>query len=428
MALGFADSNALLVAIKTGLAPKDVAAGTARVGRTDDGMIVIEPDKSPPAGVLAKMRAAGVRDAAMPTKTVAVRCWAEALPPVAIGVESVPALALFVTQRVADVLDVAAELVRLGCDRIEISISGDHGVLRVVDPPTYTIVRALDRDRGLRVYGPDPAGQEAIWCELGYHHPVAESLRTERGVMLLASREGWHTIRDEGWMSLDKALELAVPERAEKIVPGAMPERRKIELRLSSGRRDVTSLWVLREDAVGKVDKLLEYLPDDVVGRLISCRAGSTASRSSASATAGRSQRSGASAPAINRASRRSSPSKPRMLASIQAGPGIRVMSNTWPAWTASCDRCRRIARPLPSRNGCAAFSSEMWCAAPSAKRSPVRPRRCLRRARSANTLSRVVSRKRAEAKRVPPLAMSTVRSSPAQSNTSPNRWRCSSW
>src|SRR5450755_3644293 len=105
MALGFADRDALLVAIKTGLAPKEVAAGSARVGRTE-GMIVLEPDKAVPSSILAKLRAAGVRDAAMPTKMVAVRCWAEALPPVPIGVEKVPALALFVTERVADVLDV----------------------------------------------------------------------------------------------------------------------------------------------------------------------------------------------------------------------------------------------------------------------------------------------------------------------------------
>ncbi|MEO8840731.1 MAG: hypothetical protein ABI591_25110 [Kofleriaceae bacterium] len=269
MALGFADRDALLVAIKTGLAPKQVAGGSARAGRSDDGMIVLEPDQALSTNVLAKLRAAGVRDAVLPANAVAVGCWAEALPPIAIGVEKVPALALFVTERVADVLDVAAELVRLGCDRIELSISGDHGVLRVVDSPTYTIVRALDRDHGLRVFGPDPAGQEAIWTELGYHHPLAEHLRTERGVMLLATRDGWRTIRDEGWMSLDKALELTVPERAEKIVPGAMPARRKVELRLSSGRRDVTSLWVLRDDAIGKIDKLLEYLPEEVVGRLM---------------------------------------------------------------------------------------------------------------------------------------------------------------
>ena len=268
MALGFVDSDALLVAIKTGLVSKEVAAGSARVGFAPGKLVVIEPDKAVPAGVMQKLRAAGVTDVAMPTGSRAVRCWAEALVPVAVGVAKLPALALLVTERVADLLDVAAELVRLGCDRIDLAIAGDHGVLRVVDPPTYTVVRALDHDRGLRVFAPDPAGQEATWTELGYHHPLAEHLKPERGMMLLASRDGWRTIADQGWMTLDAALELAVPERADKIAPGVMPERRKVELRLSAGRRDVTSMWVIREDAVAKVDKLLEYLPEEVVGRL----------------------------------------------------------------------------------------------------------------------------------------------------------------
>ncbi|MFT3698907.1 MAG: hypothetical protein QM831_37515 [Kofleriaceae bacterium] len=268
MALGFSDSDALLVAIKTGLISKEVAAGAARVGR-DGTMIVIEPDKAVPAAAASKLKASGVKDTPLPMQWKAVRCWAEALSPVPIGVKETPALSLFLTQRVSDLLDVAAELVRLGCDRIDLAIAGDHGVLRVVDAPTYTIVRALDRDHGLRVFGPDPSGQEAIWCELGYHHPLAESLRTERGMLLLASRDSWLTIPDANWMNLEKALELTVPERAEKIAPGSMPERRKVELRLSQGRRDATSLWVLRDDAVGKIDKLLEYLPEDVVGRLM---------------------------------------------------------------------------------------------------------------------------------------------------------------
>ena len=272
MALGFADSDALLVAIKTGLAPKEVTAGTARVAKANK-MIVLQPDRPVPAGVLQKLRAAGVGEAALPSDARPVRCWAEALAPVAVGVAKLPSLVLFLTERVAGLLDVAAELVRLGCDRIDLSIAGDHGVLRVVDPPTYTIVRALDRDLGLRVFAPDPAGQELVWTELGYHHPLAEHLRPERGVLLLVScqagaRDGWRTIRDEGWMSLDAALELAVPERGERLAPGAMPERRKVELRLSSGRRDVTSMWVIRDDAVAKVDKLLEYLPEEVVARL----------------------------------------------------------------------------------------------------------------------------------------------------------------
>ncbi len=280
MALGFADGDALLVAIKTGLVPQEVAAGVARVavvasGTPEDssrgpagGPIVIEPERAVPATVLARLRAAGVAELALPAGARTVRCWAEALAPVAIGLADLPALVMFVTERVADLLDVAAELVRLGCDRIELAIAGDHGVLRVVDSPTYTVVRALDRDRGLRAYGPDPVGQEQIWTELGYHHPLAEHLRPEPSMLVLVSRDGWTTVRDEGWMTVDAALELAVPERAAPLVPGAMPARRKIELRLSSGRRDVTSLWVLRDDAVARIDKLLEYLPEEVVARL----------------------------------------------------------------------------------------------------------------------------------------------------------------
>jgi len=232
-------------------------------------MIVVEPDQAVPAGAMSKLHAAGVREVALPAQPRAVRCWAEALQPIVFEVAKLPSLVLFVTERVSQLLDVGAELVRLGSDRLDLAISGDHGVLRVVDPPTYTIVRALDRDHGLRVFAPDPAGQEAVWTELGFHHPLADHLRPERGMLLLVARDGWTTIRDEGWMPLDAALELTVPERAPVITPGSMPERRKIELRLSSGRRDVTSLWVIREDAVGRIDKLLEYLPEEVVGRVM---------------------------------------------------------------------------------------------------------------------------------------------------------------
>ena len=54
------------------------------------------------------------------------------------------------------------------------------GTLRVVDPPSYTVVRALDREGGLRVYAPDPAKQDLIWTELGFHHPLADPPEPDR--------------------------------------------------------------------------------------------------------------------------------------------------------------------------------------------------------------------------------------------------------
>jgi len=270
MALAFRDSAALEVAIRSGLVSREAAAGPAKVARGSEDAIVLEPDKHLPSGVAAKLRAAGVQvDAALPGRARAVRCWAEALGPVRAATKDLPALVLFETERAADLIDVAAELVRLGCDRQELLVAGDRGVLRVVDPPTYTIVRALDRDRGLRVYAPDPAKQDRVWTELGYHHPLAEHLRAEQGSLLLCAGDGWRSVADHGWLGVDAALELAVPGRATPHVAGALPARRRIELHLSQGRRDVPSMWVIRDDAVAKIDQLLAYLPDDIVERLM---------------------------------------------------------------------------------------------------------------------------------------------------------------
>src|SRR5262249_13082459 len=139
--------------------------------------------------------------------------------------------------------------------------------VRVVDPPTYTLVRAIDREGGLRAFVPDPAGQGAVWSEIGHHHPLASELRVEPGHLLLVG-DDWLTVPDGGWQRLDAVLELTVPGGA-TLAAGVLPARRRVELRLSSGRRDVASLWVIRRGGVQAVDRLLEYLPDDVVARLL---------------------------------------------------------------------------------------------------------------------------------------------------------------
>ncbi len=269
MALGFRDTDALTVVVRSGLCPPEVLARAAQIGRGDDGSIVVAPEKDLPKTALAKLRAMGVAtDAVLPAGARAVRCWAEALAPVAIGVTAVPSLVIFATSHAAEVIDIAAELVRLGCDRLDISVTADTGFVRVVDPPTYTVVRALDRDRGLRVFGPDPAGQEKTWTELGYRHPLAAHLVPDPSSLLLVGTDRWRTAFDGNWHGLDSALELVVPGDAVKHKATKLPERRKIELRLSTGRREVPSLWVLRARGVETVDKLLEYLPEEVVSRL----------------------------------------------------------------------------------------------------------------------------------------------------------------
>lgn len=182
MALGFRDSEALRVVMTSGLCPAEVLGGGARVARGADGGLVLAPDLSLPRAALSRLREIGVAvDAALPHGAQAIRCWAEAVVAERVAVAAVPSLVLLVTERADELVDLAAELVRLGCDRQELMVAGAGGAIRVVDPPTYTVMRALDRERGLRGFAPEPSSHEAVWIELGYRHPLADRLRASPG-------------------------------------------------------------------------------------------------------------------------------------------------------------------------------------------------------------------------------------------------------
>ena len=270
MALVFRDSHALQVVLTSGLCPVDVQRSAARVARGADGSLVLAPDRPLPEAALRKLRAVGVGvDAELAGDARPVRCWAEAVAPERVAVPAIPALLLLVTERAAGLVDLAAELLRLGCDRQELLVAGGLGAIRVVDAPTYTAMRALDREDGLRGFGPDPIGQTAVWSELGYRHPLAGRLRAEPGSLLLIGRDGWWVLPDAGWFGLEAALELTVAAEPMALAPAMpRPARRTIELRLAGGRRAAPSLWVVRRGGVAAIDKLLGYLPDDIVERL----------------------------------------------------------------------------------------------------------------------------------------------------------------
>jgi len=269
VALAFRDDESLRVVLTSGLCPPEVQARPAQVARAADGALILAPAEPLPKQALAGLRAAGITvDAKLPGDARSVRCWAEAIAPDRVAIAKLPSLVLLTTPAVDDVVDLAAELLRLGCERQELLMGTAGGVIRVTDPPTYTIMRALDREHGIRAYAPDPPGQDAVWTELGYRHPLAARATPEPGHLLLVGPDGWRSVRDDGWKSLDSVLELAVPGERLDLARGTPPARRRVELRLAPGRREPASLWVIREHGLAAIDKMLAYLPDDVVARL----------------------------------------------------------------------------------------------------------------------------------------------------------------
>ncbi|MEO8698566.1 MAG: hypothetical protein ABI867_00950 [Kofleriaceae bacterium] len=278
LALAFRDDEALRVVLMSGLCPADVQAKGASVARDAKGALILAPDAPLSQTVLKALVAAGVTIVdAVPDDAREIRCWAEAIALERVAVTQTPSLVLLTTPDREGIVDLAGELLRLGCERQELLLTATGGVLRAIDPPTYTIVRAIDREQGLCGFAPDPQGQEAVWTELGYRHPLAARLKADKGTLLLVARDGWRSVEDTGWKNLESALELAVTGGAVEMVGKPLGERRKVELRFAPGRRDAPSLWVIRRGGTAAIDKLLEYLPEEVVARLTFAAAGRNA-------------------------------------------------------------------------------------------------------------------------------------------------------
>jgi hypothetical protein len=277
--LAFRDDEALRVAIMSGLAPADVQAKGAKVARDAKGTLYLAPEATLTAAVLKALQTHGVDvDAKLPDGARAVSCWAEAVELTKTSVAQTPSLVLLTSPDREGIINLAAELLRLGCERQELIVTPNGGVLRAVDPPTYTIVRAIDRERGLRGFTPDPHGQETVWTELGYKHPLAGRLKADKNHLLLVAADGWRSIADDGWKNLDAALELGVGGGSVEHAATSLGARRKVELRFAPGRREAPSLWVIRRGGTAAIDKLLEYLPEDVVSKLTFAAAGRNAS------------------------------------------------------------------------------------------------------------------------------------------------------
>ncbi len=271
MAFAFRDDDSLRVVLTSGLCPPEVQARPAHVGRDEAGRIIVAPTAKMPARARAALAAAGVAtDAELPADAREVRCWAEAIELERLRFAAADALPAVVLLACESVVDIAAELLRLGCDRQELHVTAadGRGYLRAIDPPTYTLMRALDPDGGVVAYAPDPPGQSAVWTELPFRHPLASKLQGVEGELVLVGRTGWRTLPDAGWQGLEVALELAVADIPAPHVPGQLAARRRIELRLAAGRREAASLWVVRRDAIATLDRLLAYLPEEIVARL----------------------------------------------------------------------------------------------------------------------------------------------------------------
>lgn len=283
--LVFADMASLRAALDSGIVPVAMQAQSLAYARDEQGQVWVEPSGKLGNAERDKLLAAGVtQKRGKPDSVGSAReaaCWGEILPALP-GAEPNPPLGevLFVSEGDEGFLRLSGELIRLGCEDQRLAFFTDpqgrrRNLCRVVDPPYYAVLRALDPDDPLRAYSPARLGGR-VMVELGFRHPSADRFAAEPGQLVLvpgqrdakASPEPWLRVPDGPWIDLHEVATVSLPPARDWTA--SQPQRRlQIELRLvRAPAQRAPTLWVVRERAIEKMEALVRTLPDVVVARL----------------------------------------------------------------------------------------------------------------------------------------------------------------
>ena len=266
-ALVFPSEEALQVALRSGLVPPDLQSAPVRTGVATDGLIEVVSASTVPPKVKKALLATGVLAREAETTLREVSCWAEALPLTRVGEPDGPLQqVLFTVTSQRSLLELSGELLRLGCDRQELAMVNStfaHALVRVIDPPWFVLSRALDHLDGLRAFVPTTPGQERLWTEVSWQHPLQASLEAPEVGMVLMTREGaWWRITDGEWIDVDQ---LVVPVGLGAVTPvTATVDAPKVQVTLSlarAARPEQPTLFVL-EQGQKAVEALVRSTPE----------------------------------------------------------------------------------------------------------------------------------------------------------------------
>ncbi|HVS36482.1 MAG TPA: hypothetical protein VMS17_13035, partial [Gemmataceae bacterium] len=281
MILKFPDLDTLRLALTSGAAPPAVAQAAAVVGFDDQGHVWVETAASLPRAAQNDLRRLGVQlcKTSGAAVTAPVRCWPEILPlqrdPDPLDrLEQTPIL--FETTGQDDLGRLVVEILRLGNDRqqfrwLESKTDADagRGLLRVVGPPYYSLLRAIDRNgqaapRAYRECAP------RVWVEVGWTHPLADHLKPPPGKLLLASApRQWTFLEEAPFRDVYEVMEFALPDGPTDWNEGGLKGKVRAALRLTTGgAADGAELWVLRDDAVEELNRFVQNSDDQMLHRL----------------------------------------------------------------------------------------------------------------------------------------------------------------
>lgn len=281
MILCFADLERLRLALVSGAVPPAVAQTAAAADVADDGRVHVRPSVEPTKKSLLELRRLGVEAVKGPAKLpLSVGSWLELFPleRVTDALER-PELTpvLFDLPGGEQLAPLVTEVLRLRNDRITYrwleeprTKGGGRALLRVVGPPYYSLLRALESDGSPNAPVAYVEQASRVWVQFGYRHPLGSQIKPPAGQMLLLQPPRQWTFLDEApFRDIYEALEFALPTGRTRWREGELPHRLRVPLRLTrGGAAEPAELWVVRDDPVEQLDALVRDADDHLLARL----------------------------------------------------------------------------------------------------------------------------------------------------------------
>jgi hypothetical protein len=281
MILKFPDLATLELVLTSGTVPPEVWQARAVAGFGEHDEVWVETSTSLSRAVQNELKRLGVHvhRASGAATTTEVATWLELLP---LQPEPIRAGSLEQTPVLFDLADgeqmarLATEMLRLGNDRqgfrwLDGAHSGEgRALLRVVGPPYYSLLRALDyrtRPGAPTAYVEHAPG---VWVEAGYAHPLAERIKPAKGkIALLRSPRQWSVLDDAPFRDVYEVLEFTVPDAPSQLHEAPLQTRLKVPLSLKpGGSPDNPELWVLQDDPVAELNRFAQNNDDELLRRL----------------------------------------------------------------------------------------------------------------------------------------------------------------
>ena len=283
MILLFPDADTLRLVLSGSLLPSEVMVAPARFSSVVQGPIAVETALKLPKKAMADLARLGVEPTTSHSGEVRdVSCWPQLLPVTrdpALPQLSTQTAVLFELESAADLPTLVTEMLRLGNDRQavrwfkhETEPGSERVLLRVLGPPYYTLLRAVETSasgtRGMVRAFLERAPR--VWVQIGFSQPFADRLKpADRQFVLVRPPRDWEFLPEGDFQDVYDLVQFRLPATPVDYDAAAVPQKLEVPVRLIAGNAtDAPELWVIEGDAVDRLDAFVRDADERISQRL----------------------------------------------------------------------------------------------------------------------------------------------------------------